>query len=182
GERAVGAVPGGDGKVALIFEEMTERVATGQRPADELPHAILSAQTTEAGGMIGGQTMVIPTDRAAHLNAVGVDPAGRVVCGRDAARNPMIEAAQLPQTSCHRPHTGAGLSLQLHHVQFGNAPLGPEVSRQAYFREPAAIKIKRQTLHSPGAEIPARDDALRRDTTKRFRHSPTLLSPEVRRP
>ena len=77
-----------------------------------------------------------------------VDAPGRMMCRRDAARDPILKAAEFAQPGGHGAHAGARLSLELHEVDFLDAPLGPEVRGQTDLREGVAVHVEGQSLRS----------------------------------
>src|SRR5262249_5658321 len=87
-----------------------------------------------------------------------IDPARRVVRRGDAAGDPVLEPAHIAELRGNGPRAGPRLPFELEQAQFGNAPLHPDVGREAHLGDDLACQVKRQTLDGPGAEAPAGDD------------------------
>src|SRR5262249_14510225 len=155
GQDTVGPLPVGPAEVLLVLDEVAEAVADGPRPADQFADAGLPPQAPQPAGVVGGQRVVVPADGPADLHAVGVEPPGGVVRGGRPPRDPVGQPAQLAQPGGQRPGAGAGLALQLHQVQLGDAAGGPQVGGQADLRQGAAGGVEGQALDGAGGEVPA---------------------------
>jgi len=68
------------------------------------------------------------------------------------------------------------LAFELEQVQLADAARRPQVGRQADLGEGPAFEIERQALDRAGAEVPAGDDAIGRNTSKRLDHGRGSLS------
>src|SRR5438874_2237390 len=97
---------------------MAQGVTNGPRATDKLLNFILTAEPLKPAGMIRGQGMIIPADRPADLDMIGVDSPGGVVSGRDTDGDPILQPAQLAQPASDGPYAGPRLPFQLHQIQF----------------------------------------------------------------
>ena len=138
----------------------------------------LSAEAVETAGVVGGERVIVPADRAADRGAVPVDAASRVVGGRNTCGCPVAEPAGFAQAGRDSPRTGAGLTFQLEQVQLGDAACRPQISRQSNLGESSAVQVEGETLDRTGAEVPAGDYGFGADTVERLCHRRMLLSRE----
>src|SRR5206468_36563 len=68
-------------QLGFILDQVAETVADRPGAADVGTDFLLAPQPCQAALVILGQGLIIPTNRAAHLHVVAVDPPGRVVRG-----------------------------------------------------------------------------------------------------
>src|SRR5947209_8008257 len=108
---------------------MAERITDRPRPADQLLYASRAAEARQAAGMVLGETLIVPTDRPANLNMIGVNATGGVMSRRNAARHPVLQPALFTQSGRHRPDAAPCLAFELHQVHLGDAAFGPQVGR-----------------------------------------------------
>ncbi len=70
---------------------MAQGIANRPGTADQLFHFFLTPEALEPAGMKRGQGVIIPTNGAANLDVIGVNPPGGVVSRGDAAGNPILK-------------------------------------------------------------------------------------------
>src|SRR5262245_19483510 len=136
---------------------MRERIADGPRTADDLLDLLLAAEPSQAAGVVRRERLVVPANRPSDRNMAGINPAGGVVRGRDATRQPVAEPVLFLQPHGNRSCAGPRLAFKLHQVKLRYAALRPEVRRQPNLGQRLAIQIKGEAFDRPGAEVPARD-------------------------
>jgi hypothetical protein len=169
-KNALGASPVGQRQFVFVLDQVAEGITDRPGAADQLANFVLSTQPFQAALVVAGQALVVPADRPADWAMMAVDAGGGMMGGRDAARDPVLEPAQVAQRVRHGPNARARLPFQLHDVELGNAAFGPQVGRQADFGQRVAFQIKRQALDAAGAEVPAGDDAAGRDALEILGH------------
>src|SRR5688572_25734320 len=124
-ENAVRALPVRIVERYLILDEMAQAVANRPRPADEPAHLLLPAEPLESDRVIFRKACIVPADGPANLIAMRVDSAARVMRRRDAAGDPVVQPLLRPQRFGDGADAGASLALELHQVQFADAPARP---------------------------------------------------------
>src|SRR5262245_12946650 len=137
---------------------MAETVAAGPWTADQLAHALLTAEALETALVVARQRVVVPANRPPDLRVPLVDTRGGVMRRRDAARSPVLQTPLRSQFIGDNADAVSGLTFQLHQVQLGHAALRPQIRWELRAGDRGAIQVKRQTLDAAGAEIPARDN------------------------
>ena len=129
------------------------------------------AKAFEAASMVGSEAMIVPADGATDLDTVGIDPAGSVVRGGEAAGHPVAEPALGLQPGGDAPNAGAGLAFELHQVQLGNATFRPQIGRQTDLGEGSAVQVEGQAFDGAGAEVPPGNHAFRPHAPQSFGHA-----------
>src|SRR5260370_18326037 len=142
---------------------MAKSVANRPWSAGQLTDFFLAAEPFQSDCVNRGEVGVVPANRPPDLTMMGIDASGRVMRRGDAACEPIVQAALVAQHICHGADAGARLAFELQQIQLANAPLGPQVGRQAQVGNRVAIEVERQAFDAAGAEVPAGDDGAWRD-------------------
>ncbi len=75
--------------MSFVLHEVAQRVADGPGPADQFADRLLATEPGQSPAVIFRQAIVVPADRPAYLDAVGIDPPGGVMRGGNAPGNPV---------------------------------------------------------------------------------------------
>ena len=128
------------------------------------PGPVLTTEPGQANGMVFSQRLIVPADRPADLVSDRVDPPGRMMGRGDAAGKPIVEPHALAELGRDSAKSRSGLSFEVHQIQFRHPAVGPQVRREADFRDHGPVEVKGQGFDRPGTEVPADDDSGRRHT------------------
>src|SRR5262249_54847503 len=152
-------------------DEMAEAVTARPWSADQLAHAFLPAKTFQPAPVVARERVIVPANRPAHLGVALVDTSGGVMRRRDAAPGPVLQASLRPQFVGDDADAVAGLTFQLHQVQFRHAAFGPQVRWKLSAGDRGAVQVERQALDAAGAKIPARDNGFGTNKPQDFGHA-----------